>query len=58
MFEEIPNMNISGANLYTIAKKDIVYPFCHDIVLQFLYQSFCNDRGGLRESASPDYLVH
>ena len=35
MFEELPSVNISGANLYIIAKKDIVSPLCHNIVLQF-----------------------
>ena len=28
-------MNFSGANQYIISKKDLVSPFCHDIVLQF-----------------------
>ena len=58
MFEELPSAKFSNTNLYIIAKKYIVSPFCHDIVLQFLYQRFYRGRGGLREYISPAYLVH
>ena len=58
MLEEIPSVNVFGANLYIIAKKDIVSPFWHDLVLQFFYWRFCHGRGGIRESASPGYLVN
>ena len=37
MLEEIPSVNIYGANFYVFSRKDIVSPFCHDIVLEFLY---------------------
>ena len=56
MLEELSSVNVSGANLYIIDKKDIFSPFFHDIVLKFLYQRFFHRSGGLRESDPPAYL--
>ena len=56
MLEELPSVNIFGANLYIIDKKDMFSPLYHDIVLHFLYQRFFHRSGGLQESDPPTNL--